>query len=44
MGCRILAVFQLAKYYIMLHSFTSNALLLMMQYAEPYKMKTEENN
>ncbi|KRZ65432.1 hypothetical protein T10_12888 [Trichinella papuae] len=44
MGCRILAVFQLAKYSIILDYFTSNALLFMMQYAEPYKMKTEENN
>ncbi|KRY97388.1 hypothetical protein T11_12163 [Trichinella zimbabwensis] len=36
MGCRILAVFQLAKYCDLLHYFTRKALLLMIQYAEPY--------
>ncbi|KRY94145.1 hypothetical protein T11_12491 [Trichinella zimbabwensis] len=43
MGCRILAVFQLAKYYIMLHYFMRKALLFKIQYAEPQKMKTQQN-
>ncbi|KRZ65431.1 hypothetical protein T10_10100 [Trichinella papuae] len=43
MGCRILAVFQLAKYCDFLRYFTRKALLFMIQYAEPQKMKTEQN-
>ncbi|KRZ04964.1 hypothetical protein T11_14908 [Trichinella zimbabwensis] len=43
MGCRILAVFQLAKYCDLLHYFTRKSLLFMIQYAEPPKMKTKKN-